>query len=142
MEDEIKRLEIPEGWEFDKLGNGVVILKKKELVLPETFEECNKGIGMSYFPSMNWYVPNENENALRALCKLLICRNAWWKQIGWNPDWEDNQAYKNVIYVTKGKITAGHKTSQQCILAFPTPEICEKFYNTFRDFIWEAKELL
>ena len=40
MEPERKKLTIPEGWEFDKLENGEVILKSKKSEFPDTWEEC------------------------------------------------------------------------------------------------------
>ena len=139
--EEIKRLIIPDGYEFDRVENGEVILKKKEVVLPRTFGECNKGIGMSYFPSINWYVPNENEDAIRALCKLLICRNACWKQLGWKPDWtDDNDKY--CIFYADERIESIVLNSSNRILAFPDMETANQFYEAFRDLIEEAKELL
>lgn len=118
-----------------------MILKKKEVVLPKTFGECNKGIGMSYFPSINWYVPNDNEAAIKALCQLLICRNAWWKLLGWKPDWTDDSD-KYCILNGGGKIEAIVLNSSNRILAFPDMETANQFYEAFKDLIEEAKELL
>lgn len=111
------------------------------MVLPKTFGECNKGIGMSYFPSINWYVPNDNEAAIKALCQLLICRNAWWKLLGWKPNWNDNT--KKYCIVRFCNAIDKKKFVYECrILAFPTEEVRDQFYETFRDLIEEAKELL
>ena len=134
MEEEIK-ITIPEDYEFDKIENGKV-------VLPKTWNECSKGLGMSYYPAINWYVPNENENALRALCKLLICRNAWWKQLGWKPDWGSQYQEKYTIIGYKGGISITETELCNTILAFPTEEVRDLFYKTFKDLIEEAKELL
>ena len=38
--EETKKLTIPDGYEFDRVEGGEVILKKKEVVLPRTFDEC------------------------------------------------------------------------------------------------------
>lgn len=139
--EEIKKLTIPDGYEFDRVEGNEVILKKKEVVLPRTFEECNKGIGMSYFPLINWYVPNENEDAIRALGKLLICRNAWWKVLGWNPDWSDDSD-KYCIYNVGGEVDVFALNLSSRILAFPNMETANEFYEVFKDLIEEAKELL
>ena len=139
--EETKKLTIPDGCEFNRVENGEVILKKKELVLPKTFGECNKGIGMSCFPSINWCVPNENENAIRALCELLICRNAWWKVLGWKPDLE-GVSFKYIIGTWNGNVETGIKCCKNYILSFPTEEVRDQFFKTFRDLIEEAKELL
>ena len=139
--EEIKRLEIPDGYEFDKVENGEVILKKKEVVLPKTWGECSKGLCMSYYPAISWYVPNENDGALRALCKLLICRNAWWQILGWKPDWADDSD-KYCILNGGGKIEAIVLNASNRILAFPDMETANQFYEAFKDLIEEAKELL
>lgn len=139
--EETKKLAIPEGYEFDRVKGGEVILKKKTPVLPCTWGECSKGLGMSYYPAINWYIPNENEDALRALCKLLICRNAWWKQLGWKPDWIDSNE-KYCIRIVSGEIRTEICYGENHILAFPTEEVCAHFYVAFKDLIEEAKELL
>ena len=141
MNEETKKLAIPEGYEFDRVENGEIILKKKEVVLPKTFGECNEGIGMSYYPLINWYVPNEHEDAIRALCKLLICRDAWWKQLGWKPDWRDRNE-KYCIRIASGEIGTEICYGVNHILAFPTEEVCAHFYVAFKGLIEEAKELL
>ena len=127
--EETKKLTIPDGYEFDRVEGGEVILKKKE------------GIGMSYFPLINWYVPNENEDAIRALGKLLICRNVWWKRLGWKPDWRDKDE-KYCIRIASGEIGTEIFYGVNHILAFPTEEVCAHFYVAFKDLIEESKELL
>lgn len=96
---------------------------------------------MSYYPSINWYVPNEHEGAINALCKLLICRDAWWKQLGWKPDWRDKDE-KYCIRIAAGEIGTEIFYGVNHILAFPTEEVCAHFYVAFKDLIEEAKELL
>lgn len=140
-EEKVVKLYIPDGYEFDRVENGGVILKKKEVVLPNTWGECSKGLGMSYYPAINWYVPNENEDAIRALCKLLICRDAWWKQLGWKPDWKES-GVKYAIRVFGNVIKKNDTQLSNYILTFPTKEVRDQFLETFRDLIEEAKELL
>lgn len=141
--EEVKKLAIPDGYEFDKVDDGEVILKKKEVVvLPKMWNECLKGRGMCYYPGINWYVPNENENALRALCKLLICRNAWWTQLGWKPDWENDDNDKYCISNNGGDIDTFVFNASNRILAFPNLETAKQFREAFKELIEEAKELL
>ena len=140
--EETKKLTIPDGYEFDRVENGEVILKKKEVVLPKTFGECNKGMCMSYYPLINWYVPNEHEDEIRALCKLLICRDAWWRQLGWKPDWKDADTIKSVIRYCAGDVVLDESYQLNAILAFPTPKVRDQFLEAFKDLIEEAKELL
>ena len=136
-----KELILPDDWEVKEVVGNKIIIRKKEKELPKTWGECNKGTAMSYYPSINCYVPNEHEVAIKALCKLLICRNAWWKQLGWKPDW-DKPDEKHCI-VRKGEAADKQiKSFESCILAFPTYEVRDQFLDSFRDLIEEAKELL
>lgn len=140
MED-IEMLEIPYGYEFDKVENGKVVLKKSKPEFPNTFDECNRLIG-SYYYASGLYTPKENDRAITALGRLLICRNAWWKQFGWNPDWGSPYQNKYTIIGYKGGISITETELCNTILAFPTEEVRDLFYETFKDLIEEAKELL
>ena len=140
--EETKKLAIPDGYEFDRVENGEVILKKKEIVLPRTLGECTKGIPLTYFPARDWWqVPGGNESSIRALCKLLICRNAWWKLLKWKPDWE-SESDKCCIHNNGGDIGIFILNYSNRVLAFPDLETANQFLETFRDLIEEAKELL
>lgn len=75
-----------------------------------------------------------------ALMKLEQLRDCY--RDGWVPDWE-NDEHKYVIYNCKNKIifnTDIDGTSH--FLSFPTMELCEKFYNNFKDLIETAKEYI
>lgn len=136
----MKKLTIPEGYEFDRVENGEVILKKKG-VLPKTFDECNRLIG-SYYYASGLYTPKENDRAITALGRLLICRNAWWKQLGWKPDWGSQYQEKYTIIGYKGGISITETELCNTILAFPTEKVRNQFYEAFGDLIEEAKELI
>lgn len=163
MEPERKKLTIPEGWEFDRLENGEIILKTKKPSLPTTWEEClcvvdeaeciandaeitpfkvsriqdNKPITDSDFKSL----PKGMGKPMLALCQLLICRNAWWKVLDWKPDWEKPEEKHCIVFKCNG-VEKQTKTYEGCILAFPKWQIRDKFLETFKDLIEEAKELL
>lgn len=79
---------------------------------------------------------------MMALGKLLICRDAWWKLLGWKPDWTGGDTPKHVIRYYAGDIVTDESYQLNAILAFPTAEVRDQFLETFRDFIEEAKELL
>ena len=137
-----KELILPDDWEVKEVVGNKIIIKEKEKVLPKTWGECNKGVGMSHYPSIGWYVPSDNETAIKALCKLLICRNAWWERLGWNPDWSDQKQEKYCIGFIRGIIDVTTNEGSNRILAFPTREVRYQFLDSFRDLIEEAKELL
>ena len=163
MEPERKKITIPEGWEFDRLENGEIILKTKKPSLPTTWEEClcvvddaeciandaeitpfkvsriqdKEPITDSDFNSL----PKGMGKPMLALCQLLICRNAWWKVLDWKPDWKGNERVYSINYY-RGKVLKSTSMGTNHILAFPTEEIIDKFLETFKDLIEEAKELL
>ena len=77
-----------------------------------------------------------------ALCQLLVCRNAWWKQLGWKPDWGDGKNKKYAISITKNSPYCYDTYAFNAILVFPTGEIRDQFLESFGDLIEEAKGLL
>ena len=164
MKPERKKLTIPNGWEFDRLENGEIILKTKKPSLPTTWEEClcvvdeaeciandaeitpfkvsriqdNEPITDSDFNSL----PKGMGKPMLALCQLLICRNAWWKVLDWKPDWRNSEAAKFVIEGYGNSVRCNAFGKMRRILAFPTLKTKDKFLETFKDLIEEAKELL
>lgn len=139
-EEKVVKLSIPDGYEFDRVEGGEVILKKKEAILFKTYEECC--INMEYVSSVpSLIVPDSLCYAMMALGKLLICRDYWWEQLGWKPDWKES-GVKYAIRVCGNVIKTCDTQLSNYILTFPTKEVRDQFLETFRDFIEEAKELL
>ena len=143
MEEETKTIKIPYGYEFDRVEDGKVILKKKEVKLLKNYTDCLHSIKFEGFPEWfpNISVPQGMLKPIYSLCQLLICRNAWWKELGWKPDWEDS-GFKYIITTTRGAIDLSDTNVFNIILAFPTKEVRDQFYEAFKDLIEEAKELL
>lgn len=81
--------------------------------------------------------------------ELLICRNAYWKIAGeqmglgrpWEPDWNE-LTMKYTIVVIENKLVKYYALTQNYILAFPTEEMRDAFYEDFKDWIEQCKELL
>lgn len=160
-----KTIPIPDGWEFDHLDErGNIVLKKKKIELPKTWLKCLYSIGdIEYIEecseinkgnindqlykgrSFDYYdhnlLPLGLGKPILALCQLLVCRNAWWKQLGWKPDWKSPEE-KYCIYHSCDGVAWKNYTYDCRILAFPTAEVRDQFLDTFRDLIEEAKELL
>lgn len=167
MEANEKTMPVPDGWEFDRIDErGNIVLKEKKKELPKTWLECLKcvndldmidtgdNIKKWNFATLDGkgYVFGRNEHnllpcglgkSMLALCQLLVCRNAWWKQLGWKPDWNDRKSLKHCIHSDGYSTTdiTQHSTFPR-ILAFPTEDTAIKFRNTFKNLIEEAKELL
>lgn len=138
-EQETKSLPIPEGWEFAGYENGEVKIRKVEPELPTYFKDALKTINVLEIHSV--LVPRDMHGAVSALCKLLIYRNAWWQRLGWKPDFND-AAIKYAVKVYKNQTENLTANIDNRILVFPTEEVRDKFAETFRDLIEEAKELL
>ena len=140
MKEETKSLPIPEGWEFAGYENGEIKIRRVEPEFPTDYE---KALDIIHYCRVNaTFVPMGLSNAVSALCRLLIHRNAWWQKLGWKPDFRNGLVAKYIIENCGGKITTYTSGTGCAVLAFPTEEVRDKFAETFKDLIEEAKELL
>lgn len=114
---------------------------------PKTYEECCKII----HSDPKFYIDTHlYSDALEALYKLLICRDSYWKIAGeqmglgepWKPDWTDNYQKKWIINFYQGKINFTTGPNVQFILAFPTAEMRDAFFENFKELIKECINLL
>ena len=84
-----------------------------------------------------------NGELLEKLGQLLICRDAYWKLANnWQPNWEDEEQCKFVIYRFRDSILKDSTYINPSILAFHTAEMRDIFYYNFKELINECKELL
>ena len=60
----------------------------------------------------------------------------------WKPDWTDNYQKKWLINFYQGGINFTTGSNVQFILAFPTEEMRDTFYENFKKLIEDCKELL
>ena len=151
---------IPKGYVIDKENSTAdnIILKLVKPSRPKTWEEyCEKmegkdsyyinstrdGIILSKFgvaPIVSEFDNKEDAETFAAYSKLLKLRKEW---IGdWKPKWANNYQKKYVIcnysdIVAKDTvITASH------CLSFPTPEMRDEFFDCFKDYLEQAKDLI
>ena len=139
-DQETKSLPIPEGWEFAGYENGEVKIRKVEPELPTTYGDAADAI--NYEILIRMLVPQNMSRPVTALCNLLVCRNAWWEKLGWKSDFGNEFLTKYTIENCGGKIINGISGVGHAVLAFPTEEVRDKFKETFKDLIEEARELL
>ena len=157
----INRFICLEGYDFyDDKGNVIdtkeITMKKKKPKYPKTYEECCKVLGSD--PSKIIVLSNrkdiiheENKHCydMYNLYQLLICRDAYWKIAGeqmglgkpWKPYWSIYE-HKFCIGTDKDKVLKECVTTGNRILAFPTKEMRDAFYENFKELIEECKELL
>lgn len=136
--------EIPVGYEFDIVIDNKIVLKKLKTQYPKTYEECARLLN-TYCGSIGGY----NWKLLSHFQQLLICRDAYLKIVGeqmglgkpWEPDWNCREN-KFCIGTYYDKIEKFHVGFQIKILAFPTSEIRDTFYENFKDLIETCKQFL
>lgn len=141
---------IPDGYEFDVVVDGKIILKPIKTEYPTTFEEC---LNMLYCKSVLRTIIGHKAELLLNLEKLLICRDAYWKIAGeelelgkpWKPKFGKYIHYNINFYLYKDNFVL-HKgeyhSPDNRILVFPTEEMRDAFYENFKDLIESCKELL
>lgn len=139
--------QIPKGYEFECVRNNEIILKPIKPQYPKTYEECAKVL------LERASVRNDigyKGDLIVTLQKLLVCRDAYWKIAGeqmglgklWKPDWEKADERKYCIVNTEGNVAKWVQKTTNKILAFPTEEMRDAFYENFKDLIELVKELL
>ena len=131
---------IPHWLEIEKAEGDEIILKPKIMEPPKTINDCLYYLELN--PRFLDGVIGYSGKELAALQKLLICRDAYWKFAdNWNPDWQDSEL-KYCIKSIGADVVKGSDATICCILAFPTEELRDAFWDNFKDLIVECKELL
>ena len=138
-------------YEYTEEGDKAYFIKKKPKY-PKTYEECENILGLE--DSIIEGCLGYEYKLLNAFQKLLMCRDAYWKLYGeemgldkpWEPDYdgtfEDGTPIKYVIYNNGTRIVKERKSSPNHILAFPTEEMRDAFYENFKKEIESCKEFL
>lgn len=133
--DKIITFETPKGYRFKEHLNGKFVFEKFES------RPTNIGEAASILNIHRLYIYYSEQ--LEALQKLLIFRDAWWKMADdWKPDWTNFKVNKFCIGVDRNVTSSCNKVTGNKILAFPTAEMREEFYDAFEELINEVKELL
>lgn len=111
---------------------------KIEPQFPTSIDKCGEVLDLNV-DAEDWY----KESELNALRKLLIARDAWCKvDDDWKPDWGALSEEKFVICNIQDEIVTERVSYSTPILAFRTPELRDKFLETYRDLIEKCKELI
>ncbi len=131
---------IPYWLEIEKAEGDEIILKPRIISSPKTINDCLYFLKLD--PRFLDGVIGYRGKDLSALQKLLICRDAYWKFADdWHPDWQDSEL-KYCIKSIGADVVKGSDATICCILAFPTEELRDAFWDNFKDLIVECKELL
>lgn len=129
--------------------DGCILLRRKRPRFPKTYEECCKILNIcpngDIVYAGNWVYGGEylekHLERMRNFQKLLICRDAYLKFLkNWEWDYVDRCF---IIANNSGRIiTTEYHGNDNCVLAFPTYESRDAFYENFKDLIENCKELL
>lgn len=131
--------------QFDmEVDEGEYYAVRRKPQYPKTYVECAEILNC--FGAVN--IDGYKGELLDKLQELIICRDAYWKLAGeemglgksWKQDY-DNRGF--IIANNNGNIhTYEYHGNNNIILAFPTAEMRNTFYENFKDLIEQCKELL
>ena len=123
---------------------------------PTTYDECCEIMCVELWNTL-WgesatEYEKQTEKLINALIKLKVCRDAYWKIAGeemglgkpWEPDWLSGRKEEKYCIATQNNEIWHHFSEYggNEILAFPTIEMRDTFYENFKDLIGQCKELL
>lgn len=150
---------VPEGYELDKEQSNErqVVLRKIEDKRVSSWEDycelmkgkdscfvdMNGNVRSSHFlaaPIVEEFEDKEDAVTFAAFSRLLKLRKNW---VGnWKPDWKNIAQIKYTIKVEENEIVDRSTNTNSCALSFPTVEMRDEFFDTFRDLLEIAKPLL
>lgn len=148
------KTELVLGDEFEiKVEDGKIFVVRKQPSYPKTYEECfNICFGDKHHIVQVVGLDDlgDNKELFVNFIKLKICRDAYWKIAGeqmglgepWKPDWIQATYTCTIICRSNNIVKDAGFDAENKILAFPTEEMRDAFYENFKDLIEECKELL
>ena len=156
---------ISSDWRFDWFGTQIRLTKMgldSNYVIDKTPEYIWKNVGREDYFNENYEETYEECSAINGaegrislsiigkFTRLINARNAYWRIAGremglgepWRPDWTDQKTPKYCIAGVEGQIKTAERYIVNTILAFPTEEMRDAFYENFKEEIEICKELL
>jgi hypothetical protein len=132
-----------------KIRDGKTYAVRKKPKYPKTYEECCEVLFPNSIELGKVLTSGYNCELLKKLGELLICRDAYWEIAGeemglngpWEPNWIESSP-KYTITVIENKFEKRFALTHSYILAFPTEEMQDVFFENFKDLIENCKELL
>lgn len=129
-----------------EVKDGKLIIEEKKSEYPTNYKECCDVLGLN---TMDNDAKGYKHFLVIQFQELLIARDAYWKIAGeqmgldkpWKPDWNWCE-YKFCIGIIYDEIEKFNAGSQKSMLAFPTAEMRDAFFDNFKDLIEQCMELL
>lgn len=131
--EELEAKELPKSWEELKYIKGSYINNNSKIIISYNqiiTSDWNKGC----FPTESL------AKGVLALAQLLQLRNAWWN--GWEPNWDNQIKYFVSFDNNEKELYTDSVYTRNRIFVFQTKELAEQFKDTFKDLLWEARELI
>ena len=126
-----------------KVKEGKTYVVKKKPKYPKTYKECfNICFGDKHhiIQVVGLDGLGNNKELFENFIKLKICRDAYWKIAG---DWMPDVMYGDLYCIGYDGNVVTWKMQGGCrLLAFPTEEMRDAFYENFKELIEKCKELL
>ena len=127
-----------------KVVDNKTYVVKKQPQYPNTYEECCDTLYRNSTHNA-CYEASLQGHPIQIFARLLICLDAYWKIAGeemgldkpWEPDWDNLSTNHEFIKIKKGCFEYSSR-----VLAFPTAEMRDAFYENFKELIEQCKELL
>lgn len=135
------KIEIQDGYEFDRIENGAIVIKEKEKKYPIHLSQISNYSILYDFDSIT-LTGFAHAGKLAILAGLLELRDAWNKIDGFAVDWADAIQKKHSIIFYSNEIATDTCFSRGSTLYFGSRETRDLFLETFRDKIESVKELL
>ena len=125
-------------------GRTFAVLKKPKY--PTNYKECCDVLGLN---TMDNDACGYEADLIIRFQELFIARNAYWKIYGeemglgkpWEPDLENEELYCIQNY-NKQIVIGRTNTAFNNFLIFPTEEMCDAFFENFKNLIDDCKEFL
>lgn len=106
---------------------------------PKTYEECCDILQLEYTFELKDLTMDE-EKLTDSFIRLKRCRDAYWQiaeEMGLGKPYGEMKIYHTITNTKK------HYTKDEdFFLIFPTAEMCDTFYDNFKDLIRECNELI
>lgn len=107
-------------------------------ILPTDFDTCAKLLGVSGYISADGYMGAE----FQEFRKLIICRNAYWAIAdNWKPNYK-NKEKKHCIVMRGNNVGVATTIEISRNFIFPTPEMAQKFHDSFKPKLDFCKDML
>ena len=143
------RYRIHVNYQFEiEVDEGEYYVVRRKPQYPNTYEECCDILQLEHtFELKNLTI--DEEKLTDSFIRLKRCRDAYWKIAGeqmglgkpWEPDWNTKEL-KYIIYYENDKLWFNDEISRNTIIAFPTEEMRDAFFEKFKELIELCKELL